>query len=151
VLDLVPKALADLGVEQVFHRVELKPGKPLWFGARSGPPRDTLVFGLPGNPVSSLVCFQLFVRPVLARLAGRAEVGEAMFEARLARPFEHRSDRPTYHPSVVRCEAGGKLVEPLDWQGSADLRTLASASALAYFPLGQRTYAPGDPVSVRPL
>src|SRR5262249_16021782 len=74
VLDLVPRALADLGVRQVFHKVRLKPGKPLWFGVcqktrGDSAAKDTgtvtgdncLVFGLPGNPVSSLVCFELFV------------------------------------------------------------------------------------------
>ena len=68
VLDLVPAVLRDLGVEQVFHKVNLKPGKPLWFGTRK---LRTLVFGLPGNPVSSLVCFELFVRPAIAKLSGR--------------------------------------------------------------------------------
>ena len=63
--------LTELGVEQVFHKVRLKPGKPLWFGVLTAQAGETLVFGLPGNPVSSLVCFELFVRPALARLAGR--------------------------------------------------------------------------------
>ncbi len=62
VLDLVPGVLAELGVEQVFHNVNIKPGMPLWFGASPGQPAK-LVFGLPGNPVSSYVCFELFVRP----------------------------------------------------------------------------------------
>ncbi len=61
VLDLVPQVLQELGVEQVFHKVDLKPGKPLWFGVNAD--TQTLVFGLPGNPVSSLVCCELFVRP----------------------------------------------------------------------------------------
>ncbi len=71
--DLVPAALAELGVSCVFHKVRLKPGKPLWFGI--GPPRvnrpPALVFGLPGNPVSGLVGFLVFVKPSLAILAGR--------------------------------------------------------------------------------
>ena len=66
VLDLVPKVFQELGVRQVFHKVSVKPGKPVWFGVRSEAGRPTLVFGLPGNPVSSLVCFELFVRPALA-------------------------------------------------------------------------------------
>ena len=61
VLDLVPQVLQELGVEQIFHKVNLKPGKPLWFGVNAD--TQTLVFGLPGNPVSSLVCCELFVRP----------------------------------------------------------------------------------------
>ena len=69
--DLVPGVLAELGVEQVFHKVALRPGKPLWFGVKHDGERHVLVFGLPGNPVSSLVCFELFVRPAIAALAGR--------------------------------------------------------------------------------
>ena len=68
VLDLVPSVLAEAGVVEVFHKVNLKPGKPLWFGVRG----DTLVFGMPGNPVASLVCFELFVRPAIARNARRS-------------------------------------------------------------------------------
>ena len=74
--DLVPDTLASLGVRKVFHKINLKPGKPLWFGvaaARGGRP-GALVFGLPGNPVSGLVGFMLLVRPALAALAGRAQV-----------------------------------------------------------------------------
>src|SRR4051794_1822350 len=64
VLDLVPATLQKLGVQQLFHKVNLKPGKPLWYGVKiSAAGSKTLVFGLPGNPVSSLVCFELFVRP----------------------------------------------------------------------------------------
>ena len=68
--DLVPAALADAGCERVFHGVSLQPGKPLWFGVRG----QTLVFGLPGNPVSALVNAALFVRPALRKLSGRADV-----------------------------------------------------------------------------
>ncbi|GAH03831.1 unnamed protein product, partial [marine sediment metagenome] len=75
VLDLVPSVLEGLGVEQVFHKVQIKPGKPVWFGVKrsaadgDGPP--TLVFGLPGNPVSVWVCFELLVRPAIGALSGR--------------------------------------------------------------------------------
>ena len=75
VLDLVPGVLEQLGVEQVFHTVHLKPGKPLWFGVHEADGRKTLVFGLPGNPVGSLVCFELFVVPVLRQMLGRARCG----------------------------------------------------------------------------
>ena len=66
-LDLVPGVLEELGVQPHFHKVAMKPGKPMYFGTRPRPnsPADTLVFGLPGNPVSSLVCFELFVKPAL--------------------------------------------------------------------------------------
>src|SRR5262249_18044829 len=70
-LDLVPGVLQELGVQAHFHKVEMKPGKPIFFGTRD----HTLVFGLPGNPVSSLVCFELFVRPALRRLMGHGDTG----------------------------------------------------------------------------
>ena len=91
VLDLVPHVLAKLGVTQVFHKVNLKPGKPLWFGLKTrGEGRTTLVFGLPGNPVSSLVCFELFVRPAIQKLRGLPPEGLRRMTARRARPSAAR-------------------------------------------------------------
>src|SRR5207237_9910647 len=85
--DLVRRVAAELGVEEVFWRVAVKPGKPIAFGVRG----STLVFGLPGNPVSSLVGFELFVRPAVAALQRAAEPGPAFDEARLVAP--RRRDR----------------------------------------------------------
>lgn len=158
VADLVPHVLAELGVCQVFHKVNLKPGKPIWFGVKGhADGRRTLVFGLPGNPVSSLVCFQLFVRPALEKLAGREPRGMESFAAQLASPFRSRGDRPTYWPGRTRRSphaereslAGEKIVsvEPLTWQGSGDLRTLADADCLLFFPSGQGEYSTGDEVT----
>ena len=81
--DLVPEVLAELGVEEVFHKIALRPGKPLWFGVKDFGDRRTLVFGLPGNPVSSFVCFELFVRPAIAALAGRGFAVSNPISARL--------------------------------------------------------------------
>src|SRR5205807_3572678 len=94
-LDLVPGVLQELGVTAHFHKVEMKPGKPVFFGTRGA----TLVFGLPGNPVSALVCFELFVRPALRSLAGHAEPGPRVVRAALSADFAYRTDRPTYHPA----------------------------------------------------
>ena len=67
--DLVPATLAEAGVSEVFHKVEMKPGKPIWFGVRESPSNSACyVFGLPGNPVSSLVCCELFVRTAIHRM-----------------------------------------------------------------------------------
>jgi molybdopterin molybdotransferase len=152
VLDLVPSVLKSLGVEQVFHKISIKPGKPLWFGVlrrerknQDGEQGDTLVFGLPGNPVSSLVGFELFVRPALARLAGREFAAEYV-SARLAAAFTHRGDRPTYHPAELKADAEQAVATPLRWKGSADLRTLSAANALLVFPAGDYTLAAGDEV-----
>jgi molybdopterin molybdotransferase len=146
--DFVPRVLAELGIEQVFHGVRLKPGKPCWFGVASQRERRTLVFGLPGNPVSCLVCFELFVRPALGSLAGNWNNHLPRRELRLAEAFEHRSDRPTYYPARLRQDSGDPRVEPLAWQGSSDLRTLAEADALVSFPAGSRRYGPDDVLTV---
>lgn len=162
VLDLVPQVLRELGVDQRFHKIHMRPGKPLWFGvAASG----SLVFGLPGNPVSSLVCFELFVRPALERMTGLDSVGLPLRVARLARDFTQRGDRPTYFPawceetSAVSLEPTTRhptdrsppvrIVRLLDWQGSADLRTLTDANCLAFFPPGEKTYQAGEWIEVR--
>jgi molybdopterin molybdotransferase len=172
-LDLVPAVLAELGVEQVFHKLRLKPGKPLWFGilpaeraaklARSGGEGtrhveygaevgatrgDRLVFGLPGNPVSSLVGFELFVRPAIDKLAGRTATTPRRAAGRLTAEFIQKGDRPTYHPSLARETPDGLAVEPLRWKGSADLRTAAAANVLVHFPAGEHRYAAGDTVEL---
>ncbi len=142
-LDLVPGVLEGLSVERVLHKVNVKPGKPLWFGVRRSAAVPRLVFGLPGNPVSGLVCFELFVRPAIARLAGRADRGQPTVTARLVCDFTQRGDRPTYHPAIVRETPDGPTVEPLPWRGSGDLAALARANGLAKFPAGEQVYQAG--------
>ncbi len=139
VLDLVPATLQEAGVVQVFHKVHLKPGKPLWFGTGSG----CQVFGLPGNPVSSLVCFELFVRPAIAWAAG-ATADDREQSVSLAAAHQHRGNRPTYFPG--RLSEG--RVETLKWKGSADQRTLAMANCLVEFPAGDHDYQCDERVTV---
>ena len=151
ILDLVPSVLSEVGVQQVFHHVRLKPGKPLWFGLLPRDGLQTLVFGLPGNPVSSLVCFWLFVRPALMRMMGHPVTGAATRPARLATAFRHRGDRPTYHPAEFREGPQGPEVRLLNWKGSADLFTLTAANCLVFFPQGDRSYPAGESVEVLEL
>jgi molybdopterin molybdotransferase len=154
--DLVPAALEALEVRSIFHKVRLKPGKPLWFGV--GPSRGdrlgALVFGLPGNPVSGFVCFLLFVRPALTVLAGKRLADSDLRDVRLAGGFHHRGDRTTYFPCRLVEQAGAPMdcpyVETLDWSGSADLRTVAQADGFAVFPSGDRDYAAGEIVGFLP-
>jgi molybdopterin molybdotransferase len=148
VLDLVPAVLEQLGVKQVFHKVELKPGKPLWFGVLEKESGSTLVFGLPGNPVSSLVCFHLFVRPAIARLLGRTDEPLQRLPAVLAVEHTTSGNRPTYFPGRAAQAGDHAIVHPLPWRGSADLRTLTDANALIYFPPGSKTYRANDPVTI---
>lgn len=142
--DLVPEVLADLGVTAHFHMVALKPGKPLLFGTKP------LVFGLPGNPVSSFVCFELFVRPALAILAGdRSEPHPRVVP--LAAACTTRGNRPTYHPAHLDAGEAGEQVRLVPWFGSADLRGLGAANALVILPVGEHRLEAGTLVEVLPL
>lgn len=153
--DLVPEALVASGAEQVFHKLSLKPGKPLWFGIarrESGLPR--LVFGLPGNPVSGLVCFHLFVKPTLQVLAGcRAEVRLELKRGRAAREFAHRGGRETFRPArlVVDPRESILSVDFFDWQGSADVAGTQRANCLVRLPSNPLTVAAGDEVCYLPI
>lgn len=151
-MDLVPSELASAGVEQVFHQVNVKPGKPVWFGVReeSGTNSRCLVFGLPGNPVSSMVCFELFARPVLRRLIGFAIPYPERISVKLAEEFHNRGDRPVYHPAEVSWSKQGPGVKLVPWMGSADLRATVDANAMAVFPEGDTTYNAGTWIDVIP-
>lgn len=154
--DLVPLALEAAGVRQVFHKVHVKPGKPVWFGVRDADSANTdekrpsrcYVFGLPGNPVSSMVCFELFARTAIRRLMGVEAARPVALRARLACKHEARGDRPTYHPACMRIDDDGPLVRPLVWHGSSDLQSTVNANAMAVFPAGDYSYAAGDFVDV---
>lgn len=131
--DLVPSLLDELGVAIHFRQVRMKPGKPLLFGTKG----HTLVFGLPGNPVSAFACFELFVRPALRVLAGHADPGPRMVTLPLAEALTATNDRPTYHPAKLEVGDGGLAVRPLPWQGAPDLRGLQPADALLVLPPGE--------------
>lgn len=148
VLDLVPSVLAELGVEEIFHKVRVKPGKPLWFGVKAHQSRRTLVFGLPGNPVSTLVSLELFVKPALAALSGHDFAAPRTERGVLAASVDHRGGRPTYHPCHLSDTAGKPLVTPLTWRGSGDLAALTRANALAVLPAGDYECAAGHEVEV---
>ncbi|MFO0845209.1 MAG: molybdopterin molybdotransferase MoeA [Gemmataceae bacterium] len=135
-LDLVPEVLREAGVVPHFHKVSMKPGKPLFFGTAERPEGKRYVFGLPGNPVSSFVCFELFLRPAIRRLAGRTDLDLPRVEARLADDFDHESDRTTYHPASLTEKPNGWEVRPVPWLGSADLRAFLAANALLVIPAG---------------
>jgi molybdopterin molybdotransferase len=137
--DLVPDVLKSLGVEIHFHTVRMKPGKPLLFGTF----RDKLVFGLPGNPVSAAVGFELFVRPAIDIMCGRTP-GPKELHLPLSEALTAKHDRPTYHPAVI----GPDSVRPLPWQGSADLRALLPANGYVVLPPGEVSYPTGEVVNV---
>ena len=147
--DLVGETFERLGVERVLHKVAIKPGKPIWFGMRGEKP----VFGLPGNPVSSLLGLEAFVRPALARMAGAPseEQGARLGRARWVGPERRAADRQWNLPARLRHGADGVLeLEALPFRGSADIVHAARADALAVIP-PNRSVATGDLISYRPL
>jgi len=137
--DHVKPALAALGVEEVFWRVALRPGKPLWFGRR-GP---QLVFGLPGNPVSAIVCFLLFARPALGAMQGAA-APPARARAVLAAAVPRQEGRE--EAVRVRLENGRAM--PTGPQGSHQLSSMLGADALAIVPRGEGEIAAGAEVEI---
>ena len=149
-MDLVPGVLKSLGVEQVFHKVKVKPGKPIWFGIRkatSDNPRPTIVFGLPGDPVSSLVGYQLFVRSCLKIMAGGGVETAPPRYASLSRDHQTRGNRPTYWPGrLLIDDQCNRMVEPLSWNGSSDLLALGQAEGLIFFNGDQHDHAAGKSV-----
>jgi molybdopterin molybdotransferase len=140
VADLVPGVLREMGVVAHFHKIAMKPGKPLFFGTRG----ETLVFGLPGNPVSSFVCFELFVRPAIRRLRGCSDAGPKWIHAVLTENFTYSTDRPTYHPAWLDPSDDGWRVRVVPWFGSADLRGLTRANALVLLEPGMLEHKAGE-------
>ncbi|WP_141618437.1 gephyrin-like molybdotransferase Glp [Myxococcus sp. AB036A] len=145
--DYVKDVLAELGVEQHFWRVAIKPGKPLVVGRRGA----TLFFGLPGNPTSSLVTFELFVRPALRKLLGHAQVGPGRVAGRL----EGKLSKPSGLAHFVRVTAawreGNLWARPLATQTSGALRSAAAATHLLHFPREASSLTEGDAVELLPL
>ncbi len=140
--DLVRRILAELGVEEDFWGVAVRPGKPLAFGTRG----RTLVFGLPGNPVSALVGVELFVRPALLALQGAADPGPSYETARLASPLRRNGARDELARARTRRGADGTLLEPLTGQESHMIARAAGADALVLVPSGEGELAAGESV-----
>jgi molybdopterin molybdotransferase len=140
--DHVKPALAANGVDEVFWRVALRPGRPTWFGVRRSD--DTLVLGLPGNPVSAYVTFTLFARPALAALQG-ADARARTITARLAVAIDRHPDRDEC--VRVRIDESGAAT-PTGPQGSHVLSSLLGADGLAVIPRGGEPLPAGAPVDV---
>jgi molybdopterin molybdotransferase len=143
--DHVKPALEALGVAERFWRVDLQPGKPTWFGTRGA----QLVFGLPGNPVSSFVTFALFVRPALCALQG-AEPLPPREQATLTEDVKRRGRTQAVR---VRLDAPDGMLRamPTGAQGSHVTASLAAADALAFVPAGDGVATAGTPVAIERL
>jgi molybdopterin molybdotransferase len=129
-LDLLPEEAQRAGFQILFHRVAVRPGRPVAFGRRG----RTLWFGLPGNPASTSVCFHLFVRHALDLLEGSAAPGPDFRPARLSREIALRGRRETYRDAILETAGAESRVAPVESRGSHDLAAHARANALIRIP-----------------
>jgi molybdopterin molybdotransferase len=138
--DLVETVFAEFGVEILFDKVAMKPGKPTVFGHRG----NTFVFGLPGNPISTLVAFHMFVRPLILFLLKAEDTRPKILEAKLEAPAKCDPQRASLVPALVRFEGGGYRIRTAPWKGSSDLVGLARANALIMIPCREGTLEAGE-------
>ncbi len=145
--DHVKAALEALGVHELFWRVALQPGKPTWFGEREG----TLVFGLPGNPVSTVVTFALFVAPAIRALQGATDATPRRSEAVLGAAVRRNPAREQAVRVRLERRDGAVLAVPNGPQGSHMISSLLGADALAFIPAGEGELSPGSTVELEML
>ena len=143
--DETPAAAEAAGFEILFHLVAMKPGKPIAFGRRG----RTLWFGLPGNPVSAMTTFEVFVEAALDLLDGRPV--RTPVRARLTAPVRHRPGREMYADARLFSDGNGLLAEPLATRGSHDIRCQAARNALLIVPADAGSPREGDVVDCLPL
>jgi molybdopterin molybdotransferase len=145
--DLVPRAVVALGGEIVFHEVAIQPGKPILV-ARLG---TAWVAGLPGNPVSVLVGWRMFARPLAEALAGDAAAfAEAPVRVTLVEGAHNRGERAQLLPARLELSGGAPAAHVLNWKGSHDILAAAPADALVLLPPGA-VLAAGDAAVAFPL
>ena len=137
--DLVPKVLAQLGVEEVFHNIAQRPGKPMWFGIG---PQGQAVFGLPGNPVSTLVCLSRYVIPAIAEAMGTRR--SAPERLALAAPVTFQHSLTYFLPVTLEHDEWGRpWAHPRPPNGSGDFLSLAGTDGFVELPPGPNTYSKG--------
>jgi molybdopterin molybdotransferase len=140
--DLVEAVLEELGAHVEFEKVAMKPGKPTVFGWRD----RTFVFGLPGNPVSTIVSFQLFVRPLIRRLLHSSDVKNRFMNATLTGAVRCDPAREACVPASVSFTGGRYYLSPVAWKGSSDLVGLSRANAYVRIPQAEGSLEPGASV-----
>ena len=140
--DVVEEVLAEFGAEFYFDRVLIQPGQPLVFGRAGG----KYFFGLPGNPSSTMVTFEVFARAALELLAGQEEIALQMPLARLTCEFRHRIGLTRFLPA--RLSADGSEVTPVNWHGSGDIPALTRANAYLVADPDRAEYARGELIRI---
>lgn len=142
--DIVERVLADLGAEFYFDRVMIQPGQPLVFGRARG----KFFFGLPGNPASTMVTFEVFARAAVELLGGQSETLLPMTWSKLSQPFHQKPGLRRFLPA--RLTSDGAEIAPVAWRGSADIPALTRANAFLVTEPGRESWAAGDLIRVLP-
>ncbi|MBI5642058.1 MAG: molybdopterin molybdotransferase MoeA [Deltaproteobacteria bacterium] len=145
--DFVKDVLKELGSEMIFWKVAMKPGKPLAFGVIGGKP----AFGLPGNPISSMVAFEQFVKPALLKMAGRKAVFSQTFSALLTKDIKIKPGRMNFIRAELKMEEAGFEATPLDGQGSGVISTMVRANSFIIVPKDSSGFKAGETVKVQPF
>jgi molybdopterin molybdotransferase len=138
--DVVEQALARFGAEFFFDRVLIQPGQPLVFGQARG----TFFFGLPGNPVSTMVCFEVFARAAVELLSGLSEAPLPLTSATLSEDFKHRAGLTRFLPA--RLDGNGGEITPIRWSGSGDMAATALANCFLVAEADRPEYKRGDTI-----
>jgi len=144
--DLVEKVLRDLGADFHFDAVAIRPGKPTVFAVCQNKP----VFGLPGNPISTMVTFELFASLALELLCGAEAKPLAFLEAHLAESLQEKTGLAHFLPARLEWPDSVPTVKPIRWQGSGDLAAVAKANCFLYLPADRAEFAVGEPVCILP-
>ncbi len=141
--DYVPEVLEENGMQTLFHRVAIKPGRPLLFGRKD----DKFVFGLPGNPVSTFVTFEVFVKTLIYHLSG-LDYNPTLYKGKLSKKVKRRdTERTEFYPVIIR----GENIEPIKYLGSSHLNAMAEANGMMTIPNGIAEFKEGETVSVRSI
>jgi molybdopterin molybdotransferase len=140
--DIVERVLAGLGAEFFFDRVKIQPGQPLVFGCI----KETFFFGLPGNPASTMVTFEIFARAAMERMAGAVASPLPLLRARLTKEFRHKTGLTRFLPACLSDD--GSTVEPVAWKGSGDIPSITRANAFLVADEDRESWAAGDDIRV---
>lgn len=144
--DLIAKVAGDLGMDRSFYKIAMRPGKPLMAGRIEGTP----MLGLPGNPVSAMVCGLIFMQPLIRRMQG-LEGWNRLFKARLGKPMPAEGPRQHYHRATLQDGPDLPRIDPFDSQDSARLALMSQADALLIRPANAPALETGDVVEYLPL
>ncbi len=145
--DHIPSILHDKGVQKIFHKVKVKPGKPIWFGKSSN---GCYVFGLPGNPVSVQTCFRIFVDPLIKKLSGDRSPEHSYLKLELMETAVSKTVREHFMPGRMDIHQGKTCIKAVPIRGSGDFSSFEVSQGLIRFPADQKTMEAGDIIDFLP-